>query len=168
MKTCDTTLCHLHPRAGLRPHTANPNQLHSTTTCKAIGLVSLPVGSHGLLSGARWDTCVAETTQERPAPIGTRPAKYLFREFAREVHAWINVTTGNMAPSQQAAALQRGAGGLARTIAKIIPPAVITFGVNMGGRHTDGGTYIMFLLSTNSENLEEERQLNSGTAPIDF
>eukprot|EP00959_Pyramimonas_sp_CCMP1952_P153277 3206384-Pyramimonas_sp.AAC.1 len=48
------------------------------------------------------------------------------------------------------------------------PPAVINFGVNIGGRHTDGVTYIMFLLSTRFENLEEERQLNSGTALIDF
>eukprot|EP00959_Pyramimonas_sp_CCMP1952_P354812 7432107-Pyramimonas_sp.AAC.1 len=32
---------------------------------------------------------------------------------------------------------------------------------NIGGRHTDGATYIMFLLSTKFENLEEERQLNS-------
>eukprot|EP00959_Pyramimonas_sp_CCMP1952_P191526 4004801-Pyramimonas_sp.AAC.1 len=31
----------------------------------------------------------------------------LFREFAREVHAWTNVTTGNVTPSQQAASLQR-------------------------------------------------------------
>eukprot|EP00959_Pyramimonas_sp_CCMP1952_P060388 1261635-Pyramimonas_sp.AAC.1 len=66
-----------------------------------------------------------------------------------------------MTPSQQAAGLQRGLGGLARTIAMRLPPAVIEFGVNIGGRHTDGVTYIMFLLSTKFEHLEEERQLNS-------
>eukprot|EP00959_Pyramimonas_sp_CCMP1952_P425277 8908210-Pyramimonas_sp.AAC.1 len=44
----------------------------------------------------------------------------------------------------------------------------INFGVNTGGRHTDGVTYTMFLLSTKFENLEEERQLNSGTALVDF
>eukprot|EP00959_Pyramimonas_sp_CCMP1952_P002478 51226-Pyramimonas_sp.AAC.1 len=49
-----------------------------------------------------------------------------------------------------------------------VPPAVINFGVNIGGRHTDGATYIMFLLSTKFDNLEEEHQLNSGTALIDF
>eukprot|EP00959_Pyramimonas_sp_CCMP1952_P350251 7338201-Pyramimonas_sp.AAC.1 len=48
-----------------------------------------------------------------------------------------------------------------------VPPAVINFGVNMGGLHTDGVTYMMFLLSTKFENLEKERQLNSSTA-IDF
>eukprot|EP00959_Pyramimonas_sp_CCMP1952_P323881 6778291-Pyramimonas_sp.AAC.1 len=73
-----------------------------------------------------------------------------------------------MTPSQQAAALQRGLGGLARTIAMIIPPAVINFGVNIGGRRAIGVTYIMFLLSAKLENLELERQLNSGTALIDF
>eukprot|EP00959_Pyramimonas_sp_CCMP1952_P270380 5651989-Pyramimonas_sp.AAC.1 len=66
-----------------------------------------------------------------------------------------------MTPSQQAAALQRGLGGLARTIAMRAPPAVISLGVNIGGRHTDGATYIMFLLSTKFENLQEECQLNS-------
>eukprot|EP00959_Pyramimonas_sp_CCMP1952_P399106 8362877-Pyramimonas_sp.AAC.1 len=50
----------------------------------------------------------------------------------------------------------------------IFPPAVISFGVNIESRHTDGITYIMFLLSAKLENLEEERQLNSGTALIDF
>eukprot|EP00959_Pyramimonas_sp_CCMP1952_P209595 4385216-Pyramimonas_sp.AAC.1 len=33
-----------------------------------------------------------------------------------------------------------------------VPPAVINFGVNIGGRRTDGVTYTMFLLSTKSEN----------------
>eukprot|EP00959_Pyramimonas_sp_CCMP1952_P004477 93765-Pyramimonas_sp.AAC.1 len=73
-----------------------------------------------------------------------------------------------MTPSQQSAALQRGLGGLARTIAMRVPPAVINFGVHIGGRHTDGVTYIMFLFSTMFERLEEERQLNSGTALIGF
>eukprot|EP00959_Pyramimonas_sp_CCMP1952_P174278 3642042-Pyramimonas_sp.AAC.1 len=48
------------------------------------------------------------------------------------------------------------------------PPAVINFGVDTVGRHTDGTAYIAFLLSTQFEKLEEERQLNSGTALIDF
>eukprot|EP00959_Pyramimonas_sp_CCMP1952_P071686 1497399-Pyramimonas_sp.AAC.1 len=73
-----------------------------------------------------------------------------------------------MAPPHQAAALQRGLGGLAGTIALRAPPAVNHFGVNIGGRHTDGATYIMLLLSAKFENLEEERQLNFGTALIDF
>eukprot|EP00959_Pyramimonas_sp_CCMP1952_P204055 4267477-Pyramimonas_sp.AAC.1 len=73
-----------------------------------------------------------------------------------------------MTPSQQAAVLQRVLGGLARTIAMRAPPAVISFGVNIGGRHTDGVTYIMFLVSATFEKLEEEHQLNSGTVLIDF
>eukprot|EP00959_Pyramimonas_sp_CCMP1952_P291009 6087426-Pyramimonas_sp.AAC.1 len=58
--------------------------------------------------------------------------------------------------------------GLARAIAMRAPPAVINFGVSIGGCRTDGATYIAFLLSTKFENLEAERQLNSGTALIDF
>eukprot|EP00959_Pyramimonas_sp_CCMP1952_P311300 6514842-Pyramimonas_sp.AAC.1 len=73
-----------------------------------------------------------------------------------------------MAPSQEAAALQRDLGGLAQTIAMRVPPAVINFGVNTGGCHSDGATYSMFFSSTKFENLEEERQLNSGTALILF
>eukprot|EP00959_Pyramimonas_sp_CCMP1952_P300194 6279061-Pyramimonas_sp.AAC.1 len=49
-----------------------------------------------------------------------------------------------------------------------VPPAVTNFGVNIGGRHTDGVTCIMFLLSTKLDNLEEERQPNSGTSFIGF
>eukprot|EP00959_Pyramimonas_sp_CCMP1952_P213826 4474105-Pyramimonas_sp.AAC.1 len=49
-----------------------------------------------------------------------------------------------------------------------VSPAVINCGVNKGGRLTDGAAYIMFLLSAKFENSEEERQLNSGTALIDF
>eukprot|EP00959_Pyramimonas_sp_CCMP1952_P008371 175030-Pyramimonas_sp.AAC.1 len=98
------------------------------------------------------------------APTGHAP----FREFVREVHAWINVPTGNMTPSQQAAALQRGLGGLARPTAMRTSPAVINFGVNIGGRHTDGASYIAFILSTKFENLGEERQPSSGTALIDI
>eukprot|EP00959_Pyramimonas_sp_CCMP1952_P141422 2959990-Pyramimonas_sp.AAC.1 len=70
--------------------------------------------------------------------------------------------------SQQTATLQRDLGGLAWTIAMRVPLAVINFGVGIGGRHADGVTYIMFLLSAKFENLEMERQLNSGTALIDF
>eukprot|EP00959_Pyramimonas_sp_CCMP1952_P346182 7250822-Pyramimonas_sp.AAC.1 len=80
----------------------------------------------------------ARTTGPHWDPAGQVP----FREFVREAHARINVATGNMTPSQQAAALQRGRGGLARTIAMRVPPAVINFGVHIGGRHTDGVTYI--------------------------
>eukprot|EP00959_Pyramimonas_sp_CCMP1952_P186814 3906528-Pyramimonas_sp.AAC.1 len=78
------------------------------------------------------------TTGPHWDPAGQVP----FREFVREVRAWINVTTGNMTPSQQVAALQRGLGGLARTIAMRVPPAVLIFDVDIGGRHTDGVTYI--------------------------
>eukprot|EP00959_Pyramimonas_sp_CCMP1952_P247415 5172150-Pyramimonas_sp.AAC.1 len=69
-------------------------------------------------------------------PVGSVP----FPDSTREVHAWINVATGAATPSQQAAALQRGLEGLARTIAVKVSPAVVDFGVSIGGRHTDGAT----------------------------
>eukprot|EP00959_Pyramimonas_sp_CCMP1952_P049799 1040723-Pyramimonas_sp.AAC.1 len=78
----------------------------------------------------------ARTTGLHWGPAG----QVLFREFVRDVHAWIN-----LAPSQQTAALQRGLGGLARTIAMGPPPAVINFGVHVGGRRANGSTYIAFL-----------------------
>ena len=49
-----------------------------------------------------------------------------------------------------------------------IPSHVINFGVDIQGVHTDPVTYIMFMLSTRFENLEDERQLTQGTALIDF
>ena len=104
------------------------------------------------MSGPYWD------------PSGTTP----FREFVREVHAWLTVTAGRLTPPQQAAALQRGLGGHARTLAMRIPPQVITFGANINGVPTDGVTYIMFILSAKFENLEDERQLTSGTQILDF
>ena len=36
------------------------------------------------------------------------------------------------------------------------------------GQRTDAVTYVMFLLSTELENLEDDRQLKSGTALVDF
>ena len=73
-------------------------------------------------------------------PAGNVP----FRSLVREVHAWINVTSGNITPPQQAAALQRGLGGLAREIAMRVPATVTAYGVDVNGQHTDAVTYIMF------------------------
>eukprot|EP00959_Pyramimonas_sp_CCMP1952_P057198 1193867-Pyramimonas_sp.AAC.1 len=64
------------------------------------------------------------------------------------------MTTGTVTLSQQAAALQRGLGGLARTMTMGEPSGLVNFGVNIGGRHTDGVTYIMLLLSNKFGNLE--------------
>ena len=61
-----------------------------------------------------------------------------------------------MSPSQQAAALQRGLGGLAREIAMRVPATTIAYGVDVNGTHTDAVTYIMFLLSLKFENLAGE------------
>eukprot|EP00959_Pyramimonas_sp_CCMP1952_P210817 4411521-Pyramimonas_sp.AAC.1 len=45
---------------------------------------------------------------------GCMQAMYLFREFVREAHAWLNATRGSMTPPQHAVALQRGLGGLSQ------------------------------------------------------
>jgi len=91
--------------------------------------------------GSHWD------------PAGQVP----FREFVREVHSWLNVTSGTMTPPQQGAALQRGLGGLARILAMRVPSQIINYGVMLHGQRTDAVTYIMFLLSTKFENLEDGR-----------
>eukprot|EP00959_Pyramimonas_sp_CCMP1952_P302159 6322472-Pyramimonas_sp.AAC.1 len=72
-----------------------------------------------------------------------------------------------MAPSRQAG-ITAWFGSARKDIAMIVPSAIIKFGVDIGGRHTDGVTYIMFLLGTKFEHLEEERQFDSGAALIDF
>ena len=92
----------------------------------------------------------------------------LFRSWVREVHAWLNVTSGRATPQQQAAALQRGLGGLARTLAMRVPSNIINFGVEIDGVRTDPVTYLMFYLSIKFEHLEDERQLAQGTELIDF
>ena len=70
-----------------------------------IGCMRRANNDDSLTVGPTWD------------PAGNVP----FREYVREVHAWLNVTSGRLTPPQQAAALQRGFGGHARTIAMRVP-----------------------------------------------
>ena len=49
-----------------------------------------------------------------------------------------------------------------------VPPDIINYGVQINGVHTDPVTYILFILSTKFERLEDERQLTSGVQLIDF
>eukprot|EP00959_Pyramimonas_sp_CCMP1952_P357567 7486926-Pyramimonas_sp.AAC.1 len=102
------------------------------------------------------------------AHIGTPKATYPFREYVYEVNAWLNITSGRMTPPAQAAAMQCGLGGLARTLAMGVPPDIISYGADIDGARTDPVTYIMFLLSMKFERLEDERQLTSDTQLIDF
>eukprot|EP00959_Pyramimonas_sp_CCMP1952_P110994 2322001-Pyramimonas_sp.AAC.1 len=67
-------------------------------------------------------------------PAGNAP----FRGFVREVHARLNVARGSMTPPRQAAALQRGLGGLARALAIRQPSTIINYGVALQGGRTDG------------------------------
>eukprot|EP00959_Pyramimonas_sp_CCMP1952_P139210 2913923-Pyramimonas_sp.AAC.1 len=49
-----------------------------------------------------------------------------------------------------------------------VPSTTINYGVTPQGKRTDGVTYILYPLGTGFENLEDERQLTSGTALVDF
>eukprot|EP00959_Pyramimonas_sp_CCMP1952_P422332 8847239-Pyramimonas_sp.AAC.1 len=44
-----------------------------------------------------------------------------------------------------------------------VPSTIISYGVTLQGRRTDGTTYIVYLLSTRFGSFEDERQLTSGT-----
>eukprot|EP00959_Pyramimonas_sp_CCMP1952_P210583 4406707-Pyramimonas_sp.AAC.1 len=88
-----------------------------------------------------------------------------FRDFVRKVHAWLNVASASRIPPQQAAALQRGPGGFARKQAIIHHHQLWCYAT---WKLTDGVACIIHLLSTKFENLEDELQLTSGTALIDF
>eukprot|EP00959_Pyramimonas_sp_CCMP1952_P399251 8365809-Pyramimonas_sp.AAC.2 len=76
-------------------------------------------------------------------PQATHPFATLFAKCA-----WLNVTSGSVTLPQQAADLQRGLGGLARTLAMKVPSTIINHRVTWQGRRTDGVTYIMYLLSS--------------------
>eukprot|EP00959_Pyramimonas_sp_CCMP1952_P071533 1494193-Pyramimonas_sp.AAC.1 len=76
-----------------------------------------------------------------------------FRQWVREVHARLSVQSGRMTPSRQAAALQRGLQGLARTLAMRIPPHVINFGAQIEGVNTDPIAYLLYYLSQRFEAL---------------
>ena len=69
----------------------------------------------GAIRGPFWD------------PAGQVP----FRTWVREVHSWLNVTSGRCTSQQQAAALQRGLEGLARVLAMRIPSNNKNFGAEI-------------------------------------
>eukprot|EP00959_Pyramimonas_sp_CCMP1952_P238957 4994011-Pyramimonas_sp.AAC.1 len=48
-----------------------------------------------------------------------------------------------------------------------VPSTIINDGVPSQGKRSDGVTCVVYLLSAKFENLEDERQLTSGTALID-
>ena len=97
-------------------------------------------------------------------PAGNIP----FRDWMREVGAWLNVTSARLSPTAQAAAIQLGLRGTARTFAMAIPPEAITFGASINGVRTDPVTYLIYTLGNRYEALEDERTMLHGTSIIDF
>eukprot|EP00975_Prorocentrum_lima_P048430 10128829-Prorocentrum_lima.AAC.1 len=85
-------------------------------------------------------------------PAGTTP----FRTWLREVQAWLNVTSARLMPNQQAAAIQLALRGVARELALTIPPAAVTNGAVINGVHTDPVTYLLYVLASRFEALEDE------------
>ena len=97
-------------------------------------------------------------------PAGHGP----FREWIREVQAWLNATSTRLTPTAQAAALQLGLRGTARTYALTIPAAAITFGAEINGVPTDPVTYLLYVLGNRFEQLEDERTMVLGNQVLDF
>eukprot|EP00973_Karenia_brevis_P071605 9948935-Karenia_brevis.AAC.1 len=91
-----------------------------------------------------------------------------FRTWMRELGAWLNIHSGTMTPTAQAAAIQMGLGGLAREFAMNMPAPAITFGAQINGVHIDPVTHLVYSLASRFEVLEDERMRTSGNAILDF
>eukprot|EP00974_Lingulodinium_polyedra_P034906 3353471-Lingulodinium_polyedra.AAC.1 len=71
-------------------------------------------------------------------------------------------------PNQQAAALQLGLSRVAREFALTIPPAAITNGAVINGVNTDPVTYLLYVLASRFEALEDERAFQLGSPLLEF
>ena len=109
-------------------------------------------GSNRVTMGPEWD------------PAGRVP----FQQWIRLVQVWLNATSGNMGPAQQAAAIQLGLRGMAQEFALTIPPSTINQGALIEGIHVDGVTYLLYQLAQRFEALEDERSMQTSTALLDF
>lgn len=107
--------------------------------------------------------------RSRARGVARDPAGHVpFRDYAREVHARLNVTSGAMASPQQAAATQRGLVGLSRAIATRAPARVVNCSVVIQVHQADAVTYLLCPLSAKFENSDDERQRALGAALVDF
>ena len=79
-----------------------------------------------------------------------------FREWMSELMPWLALSQRYLGPSGQAAAIQVGLSGIARTFALTIPPAAIMFGAQINGVDADPVTYIIYMLSNRFAQLEDE------------
>ena len=94
--------------------------------------------------------------------------RFSFRQWMRILSAWLNVTSSRMSLTDHAAAIQLGLQGVAHEVAMSIPPAAITHGAVINGVPTDPVTYLLYILESRFEALEDERIMQSGTSVLDF
>ena len=73
-----------------------------------------------------------------------------------------------MTPTQQVAQIQLAMGVIAKEYALSIPSNAINFGANINGRPTDPVSYILYMLGSRFESLEDERSVSAGIALLDF
>ena len=96
--------------------------VHGNVLSSTIGSLVFAIlcGATGMIVGCMHRGDAVDGTTRGPFwdPAGSVP----FREYVYEVNAWLNVTSPRMTPQAQAAAMQRGLGGLARTLAMRVPP----------------------------------------------
>lgn len=136
-------------------------------------LSSFPWGHQSSSSSSWSSTCTRTTIQwdELVTSImdhnGILPAPS-YRQWLADVGAWLDVTAGRLTPTAQAAPIQIGVRGMARTYALSIPPQAITFGTVINGVNTDPVTYLLFCLVNRFEILEDERPMASGMQVLDF
>ena len=97
-------------------------------------------------------------------PAGTQP----YHAWSREVQVWLNATNTRLNATAQAAAIQLALRGQARVIAMSIPAAAITHGAAINGVPTDPVTYLLYVLGTRFEQLEDERTMSLGNMVLDF
>ena len=97
-------------------------------------------------------------------PAGTQP----YHAWSREVQVWLNATNTRLNATAQAAAIQLALRGQARVLAMSIPAAAITHGAAINGVPTDPVTYLLYVLGTRFEQLEDERTMTLGNLVLDF
>ena len=127
-------------------------------TC-IFGSLSCAVGS--------WITCMMRESDNTRGPAWDPAGTVPFRQWVREVHAWLNVQSDIATPSRHAAALQHGLQGQACSSGMRAPSNVINFGAQIEGVHADPVTFLLFNLSQRFGALEKERHLQQGLELLD-
>ena len=102
------------------------------------------------------------------APVWGPGGSLTFQRWLQHVQAWVNVTSGRMTPTAQAAAIQIGLRGVASDFAFELPPEAISQGALINNVMVDPVTYLIFQLGLRFQAFDEEIILAHSTAIIDF